>query len=79
LVYATSKLFMDYFGINSADELPRMKEIFSENLVEPTLIKHTPDIETATEVSGEISLIVSEDGELIENNDEQENPEKESE
>ena len=27
LVYATSKSFMDYFGINSSDDLPKIKEV----------------------------------------------------
>jgi segregation and condensation protein B len=39
LVYATSKNFMDYFGINSADDLPRIKEVLAEQLVEPTVMK----------------------------------------
>ena len=39
LVYATSKNFMDYFGINSADELPKIKEVLAEQLVEPTVMK----------------------------------------
>ena len=39
LVYATSKSFMDYFGLNSPDELPKLKEIFAENLVQPTIIR----------------------------------------
>jgi segregation and condensation protein B len=43
LVYATSKTFMDYFGINSAADLPKLKEVFAETLVEPTLITHSPD------------------------------------
>src|SRR5215469_8267803 len=38
LVYATSKTFMDYFGINSAADLPKLKEVFAETLVEPTII-----------------------------------------
>ncbi|HVM86707.1 MAG TPA: SMC-Scp complex subunit ScpB [Puia sp.] len=79
LVYATSKLFMDYFGINSADELPKLKEVFSENLVEPTLINHTPELAVSAEISEEASFIVSESGELIENNDDQDDSEKESE
>ena len=37
LVYATSKTFMDYFGINSAADLPKLKEI-AETLVEPTAV-----------------------------------------
>ena len=40
LVYATSKTFMDYFGINSAADLPKLKEVFAETLVEPTVITH---------------------------------------
>lgn len=39
LVYATSRNFMDYFGINSSDDLPTIKEVLAEQLVEPTSIK----------------------------------------
>jgi segregation and condensation protein B len=46
LVYATSRNFMDYFGINSSEELPTIKEVLAEQLVEPTSIKDTlPDEE----------------------------------
>ncbi|GGB03152.1 SMC-Scp complex subunit ScpB [Puia dinghuensis] len=38
LVYSTSKTFMDYFGINSPADLPKLKEVFAETLVEPTII-----------------------------------------
>ena len=31
LLYSTSKTFMDYFGINSARDLPKLKEIEAEN------------------------------------------------
>ncbi|HEY0434067.1 MAG TPA: SMC-Scp complex subunit ScpB, partial [Chitinophagaceae bacterium] len=44
LVYCTSKNFMDYFGINSADELPRIREVLAEQLIEPTYIARTPEI-----------------------------------
>lgn len=53
LVYATSKLFMDYFGINSAAELPKIKEVLAEQLVEPTLInasEKTNEEQEATEI-----------------------------
>ncbi|HWK03625.1 MAG TPA: SMC-Scp complex subunit ScpB [Puia sp.] len=40
LVYSTSKTFMDYFGINSAADLPKLKEVFAETLIEPTVITH---------------------------------------
>lgn len=36
LIYATSKSFMDYFGINSADELPKISEVFLEEMVKAT-------------------------------------------
>ncbi len=36
LIYATSKSFMDYFGINSADELPRINEVLMEELIKST-------------------------------------------
>jgi segregation and condensation protein B len=32
---------MDYFGINTAEDLPKIKEVLPEQLVEPTIIKHT--------------------------------------
>jgi segregation and condensation protein B len=41
LVYATSRNFMDYFGINSSEDLPTIKEVLAEQLVEPTTIKDT--------------------------------------
>ncbi len=36
LIYATSKNFMDYFGINSASDLPKIREVLAEQLVEGT-------------------------------------------
>src|ERR1700754_256236 len=41
LVYSTSKNFMDYFGINSAEDLPKIREVLAEQLVTPTIIKDT--------------------------------------
>ena len=35
LIYETSKSFMDYFGLNSADDLPKIKEVLAEQ-IEPT-------------------------------------------
>ncbi len=40
LIYATSKSFMDYFGINSADELPKISEVLVEQLDQATRINH---------------------------------------
>jgi len=39
LVYATSKIFMDYFGINTTTDLPKIREVLAEQLVEGTLIR----------------------------------------
>jgi len=36
LVYETSKSFMDYFGLNSSSDLPKIREVLAEQLVEPT-------------------------------------------
>src|ERR1700704_3276541 len=41
LIYSTSKNFMDYFGINSADDLPKIREVLAEQMIEPTIIQHT--------------------------------------
>ena len=39
LLYSTSKNFMDYFGINSADDLPKIKEILKQEIVEATKVE----------------------------------------
>ncbi|MGE9312773.1 SMC-Scp complex subunit ScpB [Niabella sp. CJ426] len=68
LVYGTSKSFMDYFGINSSDELPKIKEVLTEQMVEPTSIVNgmTVNDEALLDENGN-PLAVSENGELIEN------------
>lgn len=58
LVYSTSKNFMDYFGINSPDDLPKIKEVLADQIVEPTVVNHT-DFEQSD------TLAVSDDGQLI--------------
>ncbi|MFT3702424.1 MAG: SMC-Scp complex subunit ScpB [Agriterribacter sp.] len=60
LVYTTSKSFMDYFGINSAEDLPKIKEVLADQVVEPTLVNASH-----FEVEEESNLIVAENGELI--------------
>ena len=81
LVYATSKNFMDYFGINSPEDLPKIKEALAEQIIEPTIVNEAdftsdtanPEIEPAPAVPEEpTNLAVTETGELIENKDEQE-------
>jgi len=72
LVYSTSRHFMDYFGINSAEDLPRIKEVLAEQVVQPTVIKDVSqaDEETKKENSeNEVLLSVTEDGELVDKAD----------
>jgi segregation and condensation protein B len=52
LIYTTSKNFMDYFGINSPEDLPKIKEVLMEELVEATRIEHS-DVEEAEDVSSD--------------------------
>ena len=68
LVYGTSKSFMDYFGINSSDELPKIKEVLAEQMLEPTAIVNgmTVNEEELLDENGN-PLAVSENRELIEN------------
>lgn len=73
LVYTTSKSFMDYFGINSSDDLPKIKEVLAEQFVEPTpAAEMNEEIESRDVNEGEnIPLSVTELGELIENKTEE--------
>jgi segregation and condensation protein B len=45
LIYSTSKNFMDYFGINSSDDLPRIKEILNDEIAEATKIEREKEKE----------------------------------
>jgi len=45
LIYTTSKSFMDYFGINGPEDLPKIKEVLMEELVEATKITEEPLVE----------------------------------
>ena len=58
LIYATSKNFMDYFGINSPEDLPKIKEVLADQIVTPTVVNHT-------EFEQSDMLAVSDTGELI--------------
>jgi segregation and condensation protein B len=66
---------MDYFGINSTDDLPKIKEVLAEQAVQGTLIEDAINnhVETEDIVSDEsmlddsgTALIVSDNGQLIE-------------
>jgi segregation and condensation protein B len=67
LIYNVSRTFMDYFGINSPEDLPKLKEIFVDNLVPPTIVNsHVEETD-----KDETPFVISETGELIENSTEQ--------
>lgn len=85
LIYSTSKSFMDYFGINSADDLPKIKEVLAEQSIQGSLINNsvpdeveseeelpenqheTPtDVKEASREEPSTTLIVADNGELIE-------------
>lgn len=76
LVYGTSKSFMDYFGINNADDLPKIKEVLAEQMVEPTVVKDALQTnEENTEAGNEEgpeALAVTEAGELVVNGEQAE-------
>ena len=66
LLYSTSKNFMDYFGINSADELPKIKEVLAEQLIEPTVLKNIIPGGTKPEDTDDAeALAVTDEGQLI--------------
>lgn len=57
LLYATSRQFMDYFGMNSVADLPKIKEVLAGQTVEPTVVSEE-------KTTGE-SLVVNNEGALI--------------
>lgn len=84
LVYSTSKSFMDYFGINTPDDLPKIKEVLAEQIIGPTIVNesdfvsesaNTEEAPAVTPAEEPTNLAVTESGELIENKDEQEGEE----
>lgn len=64
LLYSTTKNFMDYFGINSAEELPKIKEVIPEEMVNPTVMNLPVNVFEEKE-----TLAVTDGGELIVNDD----------
>ncbi len=77
LIYATSKTFMDYFGINSPEDLPTIREVLAEQITDPTLLHKmetetdTAQTETEPPVAEDSKLSVSGEGRLVEDNDEE--------
>lgn len=57
LIYATSKSFMDYFGINSADDLPKISEVLMEELIQSTNVKETEETMETEEMTSETAVV----------------------
>ena len=75
---------MDYFGINTPEDLPKIKEVLAEQIIEPTIVSeadfisesaNTEDVPATAPSEEPTNLAVTETGELIENNDEKEGEE----
>ncbi len=75
LVYSTSRSFMDYFGINTPADLPKIREVLADQIVEATVIKpedftdhNVADAiaeDTGNDTEPSSNITVNEDGELI--------------
>lgn len=64
LVYSTSRNFMDYFGINSTEDLPKIKEVLADQIVEATVIK--PEDFTDNSVFEQTTEAIAEENEQAE-------------
>lgn len=64
LLYSTSKNFMDYFGINTPEELPKLKEIITNQETEPFVVKDLQKQEDNKKDDDE-AMSVADNGELV--------------
>ncbi len=60
LLYETSRTFMDYFGMNTVSDLPKIKEVFAELTIEPTIVNEDHENKPDDD-----SLAVNDEGNLI--------------
>ena len=74
LIYNTSRTFMDYFGINSPLDLPKLKEIFNDAIEPTSMHPHASE-----DIPDSVALIVTENGELLEGNENNDNNNSEQE
>ena len=68
LIYATSKSFMDYFGINSPDDLPKIKEVLNQEIIEATKIEAIQNETPGRENQNEFLQAEDETGEVVDIN-----------
>jgi segregation and condensation protein B len=67
LLYRTSKNFMDYFGINSADDLPKIREVLAEQFTQGTIIMPEDFASSKEKFSDDekpSGIVVNEEGKL---------------
>ena len=80
LIYSTSKSFMDYFGINTPEELPKIDEVLMEELVKATPVnvlggeENTEDGNATTAAPEEGYAAESDKGQEVEESPEQQEP-----
>ena len=68
LIYATSKSFMDYFGINSSEDLPKISEVLMAELVQSTNVKEAEEnMEAENAAEPEIAVEESIEAEIMAN------------
>ncbi|MEP7145320.1 MAG: SMC-Scp complex subunit ScpB [Ferruginibacter sp.] len=69
LIYTTSKSFMDYFGINSTEDLPKISEVMMEELVGASVLNgvRRENQMDEPEESDTTVLAVTENGGIVEN------------
>ncbi len=83
LMYTTSKNFMDYFGINSPADLPKIKEVLADQIVEGTIVNPSDfatdmpsnEVTEQTENTATSTIVVTENGSLINQNPSTDQPE----
>ncbi len=61
LIYSTSKSFMDYFGINSANDLPKISEVMMEELVNATNVIEAQAEQLEHEAAAATEIVVEEE------------------
>ena len=67
LLYTTSKNFMDYFGINSADDLPKIREVLAEQFTQGTIVMPEDFVSAAQPLNEDeqpSNIVVNKDGTL---------------
>lgn len=75
LIYTTSRTFMDYFGINSTADLPKIKEVLAEQVIAPTIVPHNGEPQNDNNPAGDSStLAIDSNGDLIIQDETDNNP-----